>query len=54
MALYSVMNGDCVPYKNGYVHYSLAKSLKMTLFERFLVESNETVSNFSKTLANIT
>ncbi|EDM69197.1 hypothetical protein PE36_06912 [Moritella sp. PE36] len=54
MALYSVMNGDCVPYKDGYCHYSLAKSLKIALFERFLVEFNKTVINFSETLANIT
>ena len=52
MALYSVMNGDCVPYKDGDCHYSLVKSLKTALFARFLVEFNKTVINFSKTLAN--
>ncbi|SQD79979.1 conserved protein of unknown function [Moritella yayanosii] len=52
MAPYLVMNGDCVPYKDGYCHYALVKSLKIALFARFLVEFNKIVINFSKTLAN--
>jgi len=47
------ISADYALHKERYCHISLMKSLKMSLFARFLVELNETVINFSKTLANV-